>query len=44
MHIASILGESFSVVTVLDSLKPMFHALAKVYGVASNMTSIRVVS
>lgn len=44
MHLAAMLGLTFSVVTVLDSVKPIFHNLAKIYGVADRMASIRVVN
>jgi allantoin racemase len=44
MHLAAMLGETFSVVTVLDSVKPMFYNHAKLYGVAERMASVRVVN
>ena len=43
MHLAAMLGQKFSIVTVLDSVKPLFVNLAKIYGVADRMASIRVV-
>jgi len=41
MHLASMLGYKFSVVTVLRRLHPLIDELARVYGVSSNMASIR---
>lgn len=43
MHVASMLGHKFSVVTVLDSVLPMLDNQARVYGVADNMASARSV-
>jgi allantoin racemase len=43
MHVASMLGHRFSVVTVLDSVVPMLENQARVYGVADNMASARSV-
>jgi allantoin racemase len=43
MHVASMLGYKFSVVTVLRRLHPLIDELARVYGVSSNMTSVRSV-
>lgn len=43
MHLASMLGHTFSVVTVLDRLVPAFENLAKVYGVADKLASVRSV-
>jgi len=43
MHIAAMLGRSFSIVTVLESVRPMFDNLAKIYGVHEKLASIRVV-
>lgn len=43
MHVASMIGHRFSVVTVLDSVLPMFDNQARVYGVADNMASARSV-
>lgn len=43
MHLAAMLGQKFSVVTVLDSVVPMFWNNAKVYGVAEKMASVRSV-
>ncbi len=44
MHIAAMLGQKFTVVTVLDGVVPMIHNLAKVYGTAEKMASIRVIN
>ena len=43
MHLASMLGHKFSVVTVLDSLEPQFTNQAKVYGVPEKLASVRAV-
>ena len=43
MHIASMLGHSFSVITVLDTLRPQFENQAKVYGVRDKLASVRSV-
>jgi allantoin racemase len=44
MHAAAMLGRSFSIVTVLESVRPMLDNLAKVYGVHEKLASIRVVN
>lgn len=44
MHIAAMLGRSFSIVTVLESVRPMLDNLAKIYGVHEKLASIRVVN
>jgi allantoin racemase len=43
MHAAAMLGQRFSVVTVLESVRPMIHDLALRYGLASKLASIRVI-
>jgi len=43
MHAATMLGHKFSIVTVLNSVKPMLSNLARVYGVHERLASIRVV-
>lgn len=43
MHLASMLGHKFSVVTVLDRLRPTFENEAKIYGVAEKLASVRSV-
>jgi allantoin racemase len=42
-HMACTLGHRFSVVTVLDSVVPMFWDRAAVYGFRSSLASVRVV-
>lgn len=42
-HIASSLGHRFSVVTVLDSVVPMFWDRAAVYGFRSKLASVRTI-
>jgi allantoin racemase len=43
MHLAAMLGQKFSVVTVLNSVKPMLANLARIYGVHEKLASILVV-
>ena len=43
MHIASMLGHRFSIVTVLSSCIPLMENQAKVYGVAGKLASVRSV-
>lgn len=43
MHLASMLGHKFSVITVLESLKPQFANQAKIYGVQDKLASVRAV-
>ncbi|MBW7835065.1 MAG: aspartate/glutamate racemase family protein [Sphingomonadales bacterium] len=43
MHVASMLGHRFSVVTVLCRLHPLLDNLASIYGVSGKMTSVRSV-
>jgi allantoin racemase len=43
-HTAAMLGQRFSIVTVLDSVKPIFRNNATLYGVANQLASIRVVN
>src|SRR3546814_14072524 len=43
MHLAAMLGHRFSIVTVLDSVVPMIDNLAKLYGMAEKLASIRVI-
>ena len=43
MHLASMLGHCFSVVTVLERIRPMIENLAKVYGVPGKLKSVRAV-
>ena len=43
MHLAAMLGHKFSVVTVLESVRPMLENLARIYGVHEKLASVRVV-
>jgi len=43
MHIAAMLAGRFSLITVLESVRPMLSDLAKIYGVSERLASIRVV-
>jgi allantoin racemase len=44
MHIAAMLAGRFSVITVLENLRPMTSNQAKIYGVSEKLASIRVVN
>ncbi len=44
MHLATILGENFSIVTVLDSVIATVRNHARLYGVADRLASIRSVN
>ena len=41
MHLAALLGQKFSVVTVLEAVVPMLEDLATKYGLADKLCSIR---
>ena len=43
MHYASMLGHKFSVITVLERIRPMFENQSKVYGVPEKLASVRAV-
>lgn len=43
MHLATILGETFSIVTVLKELLPMIRNRARRFGVADRLASVRAV-
>ncbi len=43
LHLAAMLGHKFSFVTVLERIRPMIERRAKIYGVASKMTPVRVI-
>lgn len=43
MHLASMLGHTFSVITVLKTLRRQFENQAKIYGVRSKLASVRAV-
>ena len=44
MHVASMLGRKFSIVTVLDSVVPSLERLAKVIGLDRRLASVRAVN
>ena len=44
MHVASMLGHTFSVVTVLKRLRAQFEHQAQIYGVREKLASVRSVS
>jgi allantoin racemase len=41
MHLASMLGHTFSVITVMKSLRPKFEHQARIYGVSEKLASVR---
>lgn len=43
MHLAAMLGHTFSVLTVLPRLRPQFETLAAVYGLKGKLASVRAV-
>lgn len=43
MHVASMLGHTFSVITVLEYLRPMFENRASIYGLRDKLASVRAV-
>jgi allantoin racemase len=44
MHAAAMLGEKFTVVTVLNSVKPLLQNRARIYGVDEKLASIRAIN
>jgi allantoin racemase len=44
MHVASMLGDQFSIVTVLDSVVPSLERLARVVGLDRKLASVRAVN
>ncbi|AXI02587.1 aspartate/glutamate racemase family protein [Aquirhabdus parva] len=44
MHVASLLGHKFSIVTVVESVRPMIENLARQYAVIDKLASIRVIN
>lgn len=44
MHVASLLGRKFSIVTVLDSVVPSLERLARVVGLDQRLASVRAVN
>jgi allantoin racemase len=43
MHLAAMLGHTFSVITVMKSLRPHFENQAKIYGLREKLASVRAV-
>lgn len=41
MHMAAIMGNRFSCVTILDAVRPIFLSHAKIYGIAEKLASVR---
>ena len=41
MHVAALLAHSFSVVTVVDNVRPMFEDQSRRYGVGHKLRSVR---
>ncbi len=44
LHVAAMMGHRFSVVSVLDSVRPMFERNALLYGLAGKVASLRMVN
>lgn len=44
VHLAAMMGTQFSIITVLESVRPMFEDLVRSYGVADRLASIRVIT
>jgi allantoin racemase len=44
MHMAGMTGNRFSCVSILDSVRPILFAHAKVYGVADKLASVRTIN
>jgi len=43
VHLAAMLGQKFSIVTVLDTVVPMLNNLTRAYGLDSKLASVRVI-
>lgn len=43
MHMAGMMGNRFSCVSILDSVRPIFFAHARVYGVSEKLASVRCI-
>lgn len=44
MHMAAMAGHRFSCVSILDSVRPVFYAHAKVYGCIDKLASVRTIN
>jgi allantoin racemase len=44
LHTAAMLGEGFSIVTVLEKLRPLFVRMARMYGVTERVKSVRSIN
>jgi len=44
MHMAAMMGNRFSCVSILDSVRPIFFAHARVYGIADKLASVRCIN
>lgn len=44
MHMAAMMGNRFSCISITDSVRPIFFAHARVYGVADKLASVRVIN
>ncbi len=44
MHMAGMMGNRFSCVSILDSVRPIFFAHAKMYGIADKLASVRTIN
>jgi len=43
VHMAAMLGQNFSIVTVVDGVVPLINNLVKVYGLSEKLASVRVI-
>jgi allantoin racemase len=44
MHMASMMGHKFSCISITDSVRPIFFAHARVYGIAEKLASVRIIN
>lgn len=44
MHMACMMGNTFSCVSITSSVRPIFYAHAKVYGIADKLASVRIIN
>jgi allantoin racemase len=44
MHMAAMMGHRFGCVSILDSVRPIFHMHARVYGIADKLAVVRTIN
>lgn len=44
MHMACMMGNKFSCISITDSVRPIFFAHAKVYGISDKLASVRIIN